>query len=697
MPRFTRDTFINAAIAAAIVAATLTVYWQVQAFGFLNDGDSVYITENLYVSRGVTWDGIVAAFTKPQGGGWSPVATLTHMIDVDIFGLDPGPPHVINVVFHCSNTIVLFFLLFTMTRARWPSAFVAALFALHPLHVESVAWLSSRKDVLSMHFMLMTIRFYLRYVEKPDWKTSGLVIVHFLAALLSKPMVVTLPVLLLLLDYWPLGRLDATPVLAEKKRVALRLVREKIPLFLCSIVVSVITVIVQRAGGAVRSFDEQSWYERIGNALVSYVTYLWVTLWPVNLAPHYPHPGALPVWMVAGAAALLLVIAVAALLRAGKSPYFVTGWGWWLVSLLPVIGIIQIGSFARADRFTYMPHIGLFIVFAWGINELTRRVPQRELLLAACAVVLFVPMTIATFHQAAHWRESIALFEHAVAVSPGSSVAQNNLGVALMQRADSPGARDGDLESAEQHLRKAVAIAPAFVDAHNNLGIAVLLQGEDEAAAAQFEQALELNPDDPDALINAANAQLAQGDTDGAIEKYRRAIAATPLNVKAHYNLGIALAQSGDLEGAVASYREAVALQPDDASLHASLANGLLQQGKYPEAATQALEAVKLDPDDAFAQYNLGLAQYLMNRIDEAIASLRAAVELEPGFLDAHLNLAGALANAGQMADAKRHFEEALRIDPGNPRATEALQAIDDMAAQDTAPGAEAQSPNEGT
>lgn len=695
MPKFTKDTFINAAIAVVIVAATLAVYWQVHAFGFLNDGDNVYITENPYVSRGVTWDGVVAAFTKPQGGGWSPVATLTHMIDVDIFGLDPGPPHVINVIFHCSNTIVLFFLLFTLTRARWPSAFVAALFALHPLHVEPVAWLSGRKDVLSMHFMLITIRFYLRYVEKPNWKSSGLVIVHFLAALFSKPMVVTLPVLLLLLDYWPLGRLDATPVLAEKKRAALRLVREKIPLFICSIAVIAITMIVQRSGGAVRSFDEYSWYERIGNALVSYVTYVWVTVWPVNLAPHYPHPGALPVWMVLGAVALLLVIAAAVVLRMGKSPYLVTGWGWWLVALLPVIGIIPIGSFALADRFTYMPHIGLFILVAWGIDELTRRVPQRKLLIAAGAVVLFVPMTFATFHQTGHWRDSMALFEHAVVVSPGSSMARNNLGVALMQRADSADAREDDLESAEQHLREAIAIAPAFVDAHNNLGIALLLQGQDESAAAQFQQALELNPDDPDALINAANAQLAQGNADGAIEKYRRAIAETPSNVKAHYNLGIALAQSGDLEGAVASYREAVALQPEDASVRASLANGLLQQGKYPEAATQALEAVKLDPDDAFAQYNLGMAQYLMNRIDEAVASLRAAVELEPDFLDAHMNLAAALAHAERMDEAKRHLEEVLRIDPGNPQATEALQAIADKAAQDAAPEAEVPAPNE--
>lgn len=691
-----KDTPINAAIALAIVVVTGAVYWQVNAFSFLNYDDNVYITENPYVARGVTWDGIVAAFTVPQNAGWNPVATLTHMIDVDLFGLEPGPPHVINVFFHCSNSVVLFFLLFAMTRARWPSAFVAALFALHPLHVEPVAWLSSRKDVLSMHFMLMTMRFYIHYVERPNWKTSGLVIVHFLAALLSKPMVVTLPVLLLLLDYWPLGRLDATPVLADKKRLALRLVREKIPLLVCSAIVSAITVIVQRAGGAVRNFGEYSWYERIGNALVSYVMYIWATIWPVHLAPHYPHPGALPIWTVLGAAALLLLISIAVVLRMGKSPYLFTGWWWWIVSLLPVIGVIQIGSFARADRFTYMPHIGLFVMLAWGIAEVTRRVPQRNQVLAACAVIVLVPMTVATYQQVGYWRNSITLFTHTVDVSPHSSVAQNNLGVALMRRADSPRTQEGDLSSAEQHLREALSIAPAFVDAHNNLGIALLLQGKNEEAAEQFQQALELNPEDPDALVNAANAQLGRGEIDEAIEKYRLAIDVMRSNVKAFHNLGVALAQQGDLDAAVESYRAAVALQPRDASLRASLANGLLLQRKYPEAATEALEAVKLDPENADAQYNLGMAQYTMNRIDEAIASLGAAVKLEPNFRDAQMNLAGALANAGRLDEAKRHFEEVLRIDPGNRQAEEALQAIAAMGAQGAVPEPEVPAPSAG-
>jgi Flp pilus assembly protein TadD len=683
MRKPTKDSFFNAAIAAAIVVATLAVYWQVHDFEFLSYGDNVDVTENPYVSRGVTRDGIVAAFTKPQGGGWSPVATLTHMIDVDIFGLDPGPPHFINVIFHCSNTIVLFFLLFSMTRARWPSAFVAALFALHPLHVESVAWLSGRKDVLSMHFMLMTLRFYLRHVEKPTWKTSILVVVHFLAALLSKPMVVTLPVLLLLLDFWPLRRLAGTsPVLAEKRRAAMRLVREKIPLLVCSAVVTAITVAAQRSGNPARTFETYSWYERVGNALVSYPAYIWATIWPANLAPHYPLPSALPVWMVLGAAVLLALITIAAVLRMRTSPYLLTGWGWWLVSLLPVIGLIPIGNFARADRFTYIPHIGLFIIFAWGLEELTRRLPQRKSVLVACAIVLFASMIAATFRQVSHWRDGIALFEHALAVSPESPVVLNSLGSELMRRAGAPDAQPGDLESAEQHLREAVKLAPAYGDAHNNLGIALLLQGKRDEAAAQFERALEINPDDANALVNVANALLEQGDTGEAIIKYRRAIEVMPANVDARNNLGIALAQQGSLDEAVDEYRTAVALQPNDASLRASLANGLLRLGKIPEAATQALEGVKLDPENPYALYNLGVAQYTMRRTEEAIVSLRAAVDLEPDFLDAHLTLAEALADKGETEAATHHLQEMLRINPGDSRALEGLEFLQDTAEQ---------------
>jgi len=683
MRKLTKDSFINGGIAAAIVAVTAAVYGQVHDFEFLNYDDNVYVTENPYVANGVTWDGVVAAFTKPQNAGWNPVTTLTHMIDVDLFGLNPGPPHIINVLFHCSNTVVLFFLLLGMTGARWPSAFVAALFALHPLHVEPVAWVSSRKDVLSMHFMLLTIRFYLRYVKTPSWKWSVLTVLHFLTALLAKPMVVTLPVLLLLLDYWPLRRLaDASPILAEKRRAALRLVREKIPLFLCSAVICIITLLVQGSGGAVRTLDEYTWYERFGNAIVSYIVYIGVTIWPVRLVPYYPHPGAWPVLTVLGAAGLLLFITAVALLRVRKSPYLLVGWGWWLVSLLPVIGIIQIGSFARADRFTYLPHIGLFIVFTWGIEELTRRVPQRKSVLTACAIVLFVPAIAVTYNQVGHWRNTISLFEYVLTVSPENAVAHNNLGIALLTRADAAEAPSGDLAQAEEHLRNAVRLAPAYVDAYNNLGVTLQRQGK-EGAGELFEKALALDPNDPDALQNAARAQLQIGAIDDAVAKFRRASELVPEDADAHYNLAIALTQQGQVEEGVAEFRKTVELKPDDAVFRAGLANGLLRINRVPAAAEQALEGVKLDPENADAHYNLGVALYTMGRKEDAIEELQQAVELEPDFLDAHLNLAGVLANENRTEEAMHHFKEMLRIHPGDERAVRAIEILEDRGNED--------------
>ena len=640
MRKPSRDSLINAGIAAVIVGTTFAVFWQVHDFPYLSYEDNLNVTENPYVSQGVTWDNIVAAFTRPQNGNWSPVATLTHMIDVDIFGLDPGPPHAIHVFFHCSNTLALFLLLWGMTRARWPSAFVAALFALHPLHVEPVAWISGRKFVLGMHFTLMTVRLYVQYVEKRTWKLYALAIAHFLAALFTSTVVITLPILLLLLDYWPLRRLaDTSPVLAEKRRVMGRLVREKIPFFLSSVLVGTIVWLVLRAGGAAHNYEKHSLYERVANAVVSPLVYIRETIWPVHLIPYYPFSGAWPAWSVAGATLVLIAITAAAILRMRKSPYFIVGWGWWLIALLPVSGLVQIGSFARADRFTYLPHIGLFMVIAWGVEEVTRRVPQRRQVLAACAVVLFVPMIAATYQQSTYWRNTFALFEHTLAVSPENPVGHNMMGLAFMKRAQSSDAQATDMENAEANLQQAVQIAPAYVDARSNLGIALLIQGKD-GSAEQFEKAYELAPNNPVALLNAANALMERGSAEKAIAMYQRAIAMAPRNVQAHYNLGIALGQAGQLDDAVAAFRAAVALEPGDGSLRAALANGLLRLGRVTEAAEEALEAVKLDPENADAQYNLGVAQDMLGRTEQALESLHRAVELEPGFVDARLYLA---------------------------------------------------------
>ncbi|MCC6485991.1 MAG: tetratricopeptide repeat protein [Candidatus Hydrogenedentes bacterium] len=675
MIKITRDQLKTAAVAAALVLGILAIYHQVRAFGFLNYDDNVYITENPHVMNGVTREGVIAAFTQPINAGWTPVSTLTQMIDVDLFGLDPGPPHIINVIFHCSNTVLLFMLLRAMTGAFWPSAFAAALFALHPLHVEPVAWLSSRKDVLSMHFFLLTLKFYMQYAERPTWKFYLLSLFHYLPALLCKPMVVTLPVLLLLLDAWPLRRLAATPVFSEKRKIFRGLFREKIPFLIASLAVCAITVYVQSLGGAVRSLTEVGFLERLGNALVSYVTYVWVTVWPAGLAPYYPYPSTLSPWAVAGAAVFLLAVNAFALLRWHKSPYLVTGWFWWLVTLLPVIGIVQIGSFARADRFTYLPHIGLFIVAAWGLEELTRKLPARRVVLPVGAVAVLAPLLAVSYVQASYWKDTITLFEHTLRVTGDNAVAHNNLGVALMKRARATQDGGADFASAESHLREAIRIAPAYADAYNNLGIALLLQGK-EGSLESFERTLELAPDSPDALINVANARLARGSVDEAVLLYQHAVSLSPANVEAHYNLGVALAQKGDVEAAVSEYETAARLKPADATLHASLANGLLLLNRAAEAQAEAAEAVRLDPKYAPAQYYLGIAYHLQDQAASAEKALRAALDLNPDYVDAHQNLAAILANQGRVEEAIHHFSEAMRLDPANAAAGEALNVL---------------------
>ncbi|MCC6696661.1 MAG: tetratricopeptide repeat protein [Candidatus Hydrogenedentes bacterium] len=675
MIKITRDQLKTTVVAAALVLGILAVYHQVRAFDFLNYDDNVYITENPYVMNGVTRDGVIAAFTQPINAGWTPVSTLTQMIDVDLFGLDPGPPHVINVIFHCSNTVLLFMLLHAMTGVFWPSAFAAALFALHPLHVEPVAWLSSRKDVLSMHFFLLTLKFYMQYAERGTWKPYLLSFFHFLPALLCKPMVVTLPVLLLLLDAWPLRRLAASPVFSEKRRIFRGLFREKIPFLLASLAACIITVYVQSRGGAVRTLTEVGFLERLGNAMISYVMYVWVTVWPAGLAPYYPYPAAISLWAVLAAVAGLIAVTAFAVSRWHKSPYLFTGWFWWLVTLLPVIGIVQIGSFARADRFTYLPHIGLFIMVAWGIDELTRKLPARRVILSSGAVAVLTPLLTVSYVQAGYWKDTITLFEHTLRVTPDNAVAHNNLGVALMKRARAAQDGEADYASAESHLREAVRIVPAYADAHNNLGIALMLQGKDGSLEA-FQKTLELAPDSPDALINVANARLAGGSVDEAILLYQRAASLSPANVEAHYNLGVALSQKGDVQSAVSEYKTAAKLKPGDATLHVGLANALLLLNQLAEAQAEATEAVRLDPKSASAQYYLGIACHLLGQAGPAEKALQAALDLDPNYVDAHQNLAAILANQGRVEEAIHHFSEAMRLDPANAAASEALSVL---------------------
>ena len=561
------------AICIALAIITVAVFWQVGNHEFISFDDNDYVTENRQVQDGITLKGIAWAFSEPHAHNWHPLTWLSHMLDCQIFGLRPGWHHLVNVFFHVANTLLLFLILRRMTNALWQSAFVAGLFALHPLHVESVAWVAERKDVLSTLFWMLTMGAYVYYVERPGYKRSLFVLAFFLLGLMSKPMLVTLPFVLLLLDYWPLKRLRtakaaariaaATPQpasRAKKKQKSqkqtekttahpkgtvearalwpeiLPLLKEKIPLFVVTMLFCFVTFYAQLR--VVKPMELYPLGLRIANALISYVSYIGKMLWPVKLSVFYPYGGvALFSWQPVSAF-LVLMVATYLIVRAVRHfPYLIVGWLWYLGTLIPVIGLVQVGLQSLADRYTYVPLIGVFIMIAWGVPELLNSWRYRRIVLALAALGILSVCIIMTYIQIGFWRNNITLYEHAIKVTSENAWAQNNLGYALA------------------------------------------LQGKREEAIARFQKAISIN-NPADAHYNLGIMLASQGKLDEAINQFRESIGISPTYAKAHNNLGNALLYQGRLDEAIASYREAVRLNPDYAIAQENLRNALAMQKK---------------------------------------------------------------------------------------------------------------------
>lgn len=509
-------------IAVLLAAATLAVYCPVVGHDFVVYDDPVYVFENPHVRDGLTWDGLCWAFTTDHAANWHPATWISHMIDCQLFGLRPGWHHLVGVLLHAANSVLLYLVLKQMTQATGRSLLAAALFALHPLHVESVAWAAERKDVLSTLFWLLTMAAYLRYVRRPGWRTYGVVLAGFTLGLLSKPMVVTLPAVLLLLDFWPLGRFATDAPGSDTtygKRLA-HLVLEKVPLFTLSVLSGIVTLLAQSGGGAVASYESLPLGPRAANALVAYVAYLQKTVWPTGLAVLYPlrHVSA---WQWSAAAAILAAVTAAVLRQRNRAPYLAVGWFWYLVTLLPVIGLVQVGVQSMADRYTYIPLVGIFIAFAWAGGDLVAQLRFGRIALPVGAGILVLVCLGLTRTQVGFWRDSVTLFSHAVEVTGENYGAQVNLGAALRY--------EGRPDEAVPHLREALRICPGHVQAHRNLG-AILLE---------------------------------QGRLDDAIVHFRAAVGLQPNNASTHFYLGLALEQRGQLEEAAAHYRKAAALAPE--------------------------------------------------------------------------------------------------------------------------------------
>jgi len=622
---------IEAAIAAALALVTLAVFAPVRGHQFLNYDDNAYVTEHPLVRTGLTRASVAWALTGVHHATWHPLTTLTHLLDVELYGLNAGAHLTVNVVLHTLAAVVLFLTLYGMTGARWPSAWVAALFAWHPLHVESVAWVSERKDVLSGLGWMLTLAAYLAYVRRPTWTRYAAVIGVFALGLLAKPMLVTLPFVLLLLDWWPLGRVARGGSDAPAARTPGALVVEKIPLLALAIGASIVTIVAQQSAGALNSMGNSPLSFRVGNALVSYALYLWKTVWPAGLVVFYPPATELPIWKPIAGALVLLAISLLVARQARRVPALAVGWLWYLGTLVPVIGLVRQGDQALADRFTYLPSIGLFLMAAWGIPTIATRNRTPPWLAVAAGAVLIACIG-GTAQQLRHWESSVTLFTHALAVDPANYVATGNLGAALGTL--------GRHDEALQLHRRAVELQPTNARFRVALGSALARLGRRDAAEAEYVEAVRLDPTNALAEYDLGLVRAERGALDDAIAHYRRAIALDPRYAKAYHNLGWALAERGAFTEAIPAYQQALALDAGLIAAHNNLAIALERVGRTDEALAHYAAAVALAPDEPRAHANYGALLAGTGRQAEAITEYRAALRLNPDFAEVRAALA---------------------------------------------------------
>ncbi|MHC4691429.1 MAG: tetratricopeptide repeat protein [Planctomycetota bacterium] len=624
-----------------LVITALAVYWPVLKCEFVKYDDDKYVTENPNVKRGITYETVIWAFTTPHYHMWHPLTSLTHLLDYQLFGLNPSWHHLTSLLFHIASTLLLFGILKKMTSAVWPSLFVAAAFALHPLNVESVAWISERKNVLSTFFWMLTIAVYIRYTDRSCISRFLPVVLVFALATMTKPMVVTLPFALLLLDYWPLGRLqfkragdeqDLEQTESEQvdgRRVPLwRLLVEKIPLFVLVAALSAVTFIAQQRGGTMSGLGNVPLKYRLSNALVSYVTYISKMVWPARLAVFYPHPfNKLPIWQIVASALVLLVVSVAVLWFARRCKYLTVGWLWYLGILVPVIGIVQVGSQAMADRYTYLPFIGLFIMIAWGLYDLSANWRYRKIILGPAALAVLLTLALCTRLQLRHWRNNKALFEHAINVTENNFVMNNNYANVLKDI--------GEVEKAVEHFSNALRIRPNSPEIYNNLGIALRRLDRSDDAIRCYRKALELKAYFPEARYNLAAELTRQGKIDEAVEHYRMALKLRPDDEETISGLGFALAQKGRFDEAIEYYQKALELDPDNIITRGRLGLALAGVKKYDEAIEQFKIVLKANPKDLEMHCNVGILLAAQGKTDEAIKAYRRALEIDPNYTKA--------------------------------------------------------------
>jgi tetratricopeptide (TPR) repeat protein len=658
-------------IAIALALATLAVFCPVTGFQFVNYDDTDFVTANPHVQAGLTLEGFKWAWHSEVARNWHPITMFTHMLDCQLFGLRPWWPHLVNLLLHAANTVLLFYLFKRMSGAVWRSAAVAALFALHPLHVESVAWVAERKDVLSTLFWFLTIWAYVRRVEIVNDQLSMinyfLALFFFAMGLMSKPMLVTVPFTLLLLDYWPLGRMKSCAA-------AWRLVAEKIPFFALSAALCMVTYQIQQHGGSVLGLQAFPLGSRLGNALVSYVRYIEKMFWPSHLAGLYLRSGEWALWQVALAAFFLLTVSTLVLAEWRRRPYLAVGWFWYAGTLVPVAGLVQVGMQAMADRYTYVPMIGLFVILVWGGWELagarglTRYAPAA----AAAALALCAALTL---HQEFYWKNSETLYGRMIDATPNNYMARYNLGNLY--------SRENRTNEAISNLTAAIEGEPNYAEAHNNLGGLFLDQKRYDEALQHYRIAVRVRPEFlyyfnlANALADTASARQDTNEFAEAVDTYQKAMQLNPASSDAHHNLALTWQAQGRPDEALAEFEQAARLDANRADTWTQLGFLCASHNKMPEAERAFRELVRLQPNNADAFGWLGNALGEQSKLADAVPFYLTSLRLNPADGKTEFNLALTLTRLGKRDEAVVHYRQALRINPNYPEAQTALRQLE--------------------
>jgi protein O-mannosyl-transferase len=676
------------AICAGLVVITLAAYWQAPWLGFVNFDDPAYVESNTRIANGLTWENVVWAFSTTQQANWHPITWMSYLLDGQFFGINSTQQHIMNVVLHVANSILLYLVLRWMTAAPWPSALVAALFAVHPLHVESVAWVSERKDVLSTLCGFSVLLAYVYYVRRPSLARYAIVFALLAIGLMAKPMLVTLPCILLLLDYWPLRRLRFSASKIDDRLSSFLpviapcpiswLIIEKLPLAVLSVASSIITFLAQKQGGAMEAVEQMSFGVRLENALLSYGIYLWKMLWPVNLAALYPFERTRDFTYVFLAAGIILTLSLAVIWGTWRGhAYLAVGWLWYLGTLAPVIGLVQVGGQAMADRYTYIPSVGIFIIIAFGAVSLIKWLPTLRNAMALLAAIVLSALVVMTARQVGYWANSEAIWRHTLKVAKESAPAHIGLGGALDEQ--------GRTKEVIVEYHKALQIDPQNTVAHIGLAQKLIAQGNLNEARSHYEKVLEIDQKDLLANLGMAKILFACGKTQEAAGHYRAALRADPgmylmvllmKTANSQMSLGCELEGCGMAAEAIHCYQTALQMKPHYAEAQNNLGRLLAMQGRIDEAAVELEKAVSNKPDFADAHSNLGNIWLVRGRLDKAMFEYQNALRINPDLVDAHNNLAHLLIMRGQLDEAIMQYLEVLRLRPDSPDVLNQLARI---------------------